>query len=70
MRRGLWMIFRWPVVLAVVSLFGLLSALIGDGVFDVLSWLGLGVPLGLLGVVWLRLGRANRLHSTGNIEGK
>jgi len=70
MRRGLWMIFRWPVVLAVVSLFGLLSALIGDGVFDVLSWLGLGVPLGLLGVVWLRLRRANRLHSTGNIEGK
>lgn len=70
MRRGLWMIFRWPVVLAVVSLFGLLSALIGDGIFDVLSWLGLGVPLGLLGVVWLRLRRANRLHSTGNIKGK
>ncbi|MBH2031590.1 MAG: hypothetical protein I8H93_26540 [Pseudomonadales bacterium] len=70
MRRGLWMIFRWPVVLAVVSLFGLLSALIGDGVFDVLSWLGLGVPLGLLGVVWLRLRRANRLNSTREIEGK
>ena len=70
MRRGLWMIFRWPVVLAVVSLFGLLSALIGDGVFDVLSWLGLGVPLGLLGVVWLRLRRANRLNQTREIEGK
>ncbi|KAI2669478.1 hypothetical protein [Pseudomonas sp. TNT3] len=70
MRRGLWMIFRWPVVLAVVSLFGLLSALIGDGVFDVLSWLGLGVPLGLLGVVWLRLRRANRLNSTRETEGK
>lgn len=70
MRRGLWMIFRWPVVLAVVSLFGLLSALIGDGVFDVLSWLGLGVPLGLLGVVWLRLRRANRLNLTREIEGK
>jgi len=70
MRRGLWMIFRWPVVLAVVSLFGLLSALIGDGVFDVLSWLGLGVPLGLLGVVWLRLRRANRLNSIRETEGK
>ncbi|MBF4557348.1 hypothetical protein H7698_14815 [Pseudomonas sp. p50] len=70
MRRGLWMIFRWPVVLAVVSLFGLLSALIGDGVFDVLSWLGLGVPLGLLGVVWLRLRRANRLNLIREIEGK
>lgn len=70
MRRGLWMIFRWPVVLAVVSLFGLRSALIGDGVFDVLSWLGLGVPLGLLGVVWLRLRRANRLNSIRETEGK
>lgn len=40
-----------------LSLFGLLSALIGDGVYDLLSWLSLGVPLGLVGVVWLRLHR-------------
>ncbi len=32
MRRGLWMIFRWPLALAVLSTFGLLSALLGDGV--------------------------------------
>lgn len=58
MRRGLWSIFRWPLALAVLSLFGLLSALIGDGVYDMLSWLSLGVPLGLIGVVWRRLHRS------------
>ena len=26
MRRGLWMIFRWPLLLALLGLFGLLSA--------------------------------------------
>lgn len=62
MRRGLWMIFRWPLVLALLSLFGLLSALIGDEVYDLLSWLTLGVPLLLVGVVWIRLRRVNRLR--------
>ncbi|NWD22163.1 hypothetical protein HX864_02720 [Pseudomonas yamanorum] len=57
MRRGLWMIFRWPLLLFFLSLFGLLSALIGNGVYDLLSWLSLGGPLGLVGVVWLRLHR-------------
>ena len=60
MRRGLWMIFRWPLLLAVLSLFGLISALVGDQVYDLLSWLSLGVPLVLLGVVWARLGGRRR----------
>jgi len=33
-----WHIFRWPLLIAIVSLVGLLSALIGDNGFDVLSW--------------------------------
>lgn len=37
-----------PAILAVASLIGLTSALIGDGIFNVISWLLLG---GLLGVV-------------------
>ncbi|MBD9426428.1 hypothetical protein IB232_13915 [Pseudomonas sp. PDM15] len=60
MRRGLWMIFRWPLVLGVLSLFGLLSALVGDEVYDLLSWLSLGIPLVLLGVVWLRMRNARK----------
>ena len=60
MRRGLWMIFRWPLALAVLSLFGLLSALVGDEVYDLLSWLSLGIPLVLLGLVWLRMRNSPR----------
>ena len=37
-----------PVILAVASLVGLISALIGDGIFNDISWLLLG---GLLGVI-------------------
>ena len=55
MRRGLWMIFRWPLLLAALSLLGLLSALLGDELYDVLSWLSLGVPVVLTAIVWARL---------------
>ena len=55
MRRSVWMIFRWPLLLALLSLFGLFSALVGDGLYDLLSWLSLGVPLVLLGGVTWRL---------------
>lgn len=57
MRRGLWMIFRWPLLLALLSSLGLVSALIGDEVFDLFSWLSLGVPLVLVAIVCWRLRR-------------
>jgi len=63
MRRGLWMIFRWPLLLTLLSVLGLLSALIGDEFYDLLSWLSLGVPLVLIGVVWIRMRRVNRPRS-------
>lgn len=34
-----------PLLLGVLSLAGLLSALIGDGAADQLSWLCLGIPV-------------------------
>ncbi|TRX74662.1 hypothetical protein [Pseudomonas mangiferae] len=54
MKRGAWMIFRWPLLLALLGGIGLVSALVGDGFFDLLAWLGLGVPLALIAVAWLR----------------
>lgn len=38
-------IFAMPFILGVLSLIGLLSALIGDGVWDGLSWASLAYPL-------------------------
>lgn len=45
-------VFLIPVLLAVVSLFGLLSALLGDGLFDALSWLALSVPVAVALWYW------------------
>lgn len=45
-------VYRIPLVLGFVTIIGLLSALLGDGVWDVLSWLLLGVPLFLLALFY------------------
>ena len=43
-RRG--SVWRWPILLAMVTIFGLLSALLGQGgVWWVLSWIALATPL-------------------------
>ena len=41
-QHGLWSAYRIPLLLSVGSIVGLVSALIGDGIFDLLSWLALG----------------------------
>jgi hypothetical protein len=43
-----------PLLIAVISLGGLLSALVGDGIWDVLSWAALALPLVLLVRSYLR----------------
>jgi hypothetical protein len=42
--------FGTPAVIALASIIGLVSALIGDGIFDVISWAALGTLIGV--VVW------------------
>jgi hypothetical protein len=49
-RQSLGAIFLVPAILAVLSGVGLISALLGDGVWDGLSWLVLSVPIVV--VVW------------------
>lgn len=46
-RQSLRQIFGIPMVLALLSTVGLVSALVGDGVWDVLSWLTLAVPIAI-----------------------
>jgi hypothetical protein len=41
-------IWRWPATLAVLTIFGLLSALLGQGgLWWVLSWAALAAPIGV-----------------------
>jgi hypothetical protein len=37
--------WRWPIMLGIASGIGLVSALIGDDSYDVLSWCLLALPL-------------------------
>ena len=41
-RRTTAAVFAWPLVIAVLSLVGLIAGLTGDGARDVLAWLLLG----------------------------
>lgn len=46
-RQTLWQIFAIPLLLALLSAVGLVSALVSDGVWDALSWLTLAVPIAI-----------------------
>jgi hypothetical protein len=41
-------IFAMPIVIAVISIVGLVGALLGDGWLDAISWAGLLVPLAVI----------------------
>ncbi|ASG22350.1 hypothetical protein Y958_15465 [Nitrospirillum viridazoti CBAmc] len=43
--------WRWPALLAILTLIGLLSALLGQGgIWWLLSWTSLAAPLGV--IIW------------------
>ncbi|MBC3206812.1 MULTISPECIES: hypothetical protein [unclassified Pseudomonas] len=43
-QSSFWKVFSTPIVIALLSAGGLFAALLGDGLWDALSWVGLGVP--------------------------
>ncbi|MBR2120836.1 MAG: hypothetical protein IJ935_19780 [Afipia sp.] len=47
-------IFAIPLVLGVLSIVGLVSALVGDGLWDGVSWLTLTIPILLCGYFFLK----------------
>ena len=53
-------VYRAALVLAGITIYGLLSALFGDGVWDELSWVALSVPLFV--IVW-KYSRASKASS-------
>lgn len=54
-RQSLGRTFAWPIVIALASLIGLVSALAGDGIEDVVAWLGLALPIAA--VAWAMCAR-------------
>jgi uncharacterized membrane protein YbaN (DUF454 family) len=49
------LIWRWPALLAALSIFGLLSALLGQtGIWLPLSWIALTVPLAVAAICIVR----------------
>ena len=53
-RRGWKQVFGVPILLGVLSAVGLTSALLGDDIWNALSWLTLGVPCAI--IVWYWFG--------------
>lgn len=42
-------VWRTPLVLGILSAFGLLAALLGDGIWKALAWIALLIPLLIIG---------------------
>ena len=53
-RLTLRQVFAAPLAIAILSAVGLISALVGDDIWDVLSWLTLTVPVAVILYYWLR----------------
>ena len=43
--RGASPVFRTPLLLAALTVIGLVAGLLGDDWLDVLAWVGLGIPV-------------------------
>jgi len=42
MKHSIW---RWPLIIALLSAIALLAGLVSDGTGDLIAWIGLGVPV-------------------------
>ncbi|SDM56495.1 hypothetical protein [Polaromonas sp. JS666] len=46
--NSFWRLWRWPLMLGLLSTSGLLSALVSDGWGDWWAWLSLGLPVAVM----------------------
>ena len=44
--------WRWPIVLGLLTVSGLLAALVSEGWGDWWSWAGLGIPVAVMAWFW------------------
>lgn len=59
-RNTPWQTFAAPTFIALLSLVGLLAALLGSGPFDWVSWVGLAAPVVIVG--WAMKARRRGRH--------
>ena len=52
--KGAAAIFAWPLLLALLSVGGLVVGLLGNGWEDMLAWIGLGIPTAAIPWAWSR----------------
>ncbi|MCD0502201.1 hypothetical protein [Bordetella petrii] len=50
-------VFRVPIWLGAASIIGLISALLGDDIWDVLSWITILAPVAAVAWAWRRRAR-------------
>jgi hypothetical protein len=60
-----WQIFAIPLLLAILTLVGLIAGLLDDGLFDVLSWAGLFFPVAA--ILWAFKYRRITSEKDGNL---
>ncbi len=41
-------VYGFPIAISAITIYGLLSALLGDGIWDKLSWVALAIPLAVI----------------------
>ncbi len=63
MKRDWKQVFKIPILLGVLSTIGLVSALLGDSIWDAVSWITLGVPCAVIVWFWFGGGRRRKLPS-------
>ncbi|MGC4059493.1 MAG: hypothetical protein QM749_01000 [Aquabacterium sp.] len=54
--QSAWQVFRFPTVLGLLTAIGLISALMGDDGWDVLSWIVMFAPIATVVWAWRRHG--------------
>lgn len=60
----LWSLWGWPIVMGVLTTTGLITALVSDTWGDWWSWVGLGVPVAVMGwYAWPRNAPATSAHA-------
>lgn len=52
--KTMWQVFRAPLLFGALSIFGLLSALLGDGIWEAACWVALGAVCVAASCLWLR----------------